>query len=125
MDIVETSDRREPADDKTSRDRAHAPQGDSDQKEPRATGRGRSRMKPTTISGKQSDAERGRTRETTAPDPQTEEPQVPATTQEATETPKQSGVAEAASTIWMSVGGAILLRLLVGDNSRNTDVRHR
>ena len=147
MNIVETSDRREPTDDKTSRDRPHAPQGDFDQKEPRAAGRGRSRIEPATSSGTQPDIERGRLKETTAPASQPEERQVPVTTQEGAETPNQSGVVaddqqhsgtrtsserqgpftrvgEAAGTIWMSVGGAILLRLLVGDNSRNTDVRH-
>jgi len=148
MDIVQTSDRRESTELKTRRDNQHSPHGELDRRETHATGRGRSRIRPTTTSGKQPDVERGRTKETTAPDPQTEEPQVPATTQKATETPNQSGVAaddqthsktrtsserqgpfsrvgEAAGTIWMSVGGAILLRLLVGDSNRNTDARHR
>ena len=125
MNIIQTSDRRESAELNTLRGDQHSPQGELDRKETHATGRGRSRIRPTTTSGKQPDGEIGRTKEATAPDPQTEEPQVPVTTQEATETPNQSGVLGAAGVIWTTVGGAMLLRMFVGESSRNRNFRHR
>lgn len=147
MDIVETSDRREHTEAKKNRDSQHTPQRDLDQKESSATGRGRSRIRPSATSGKDPEVERGSTEAQTAAAPRTENTQVPTDAEEVTNPSNQpelgnegtstdtsassdqrgtlGQMGEAAAAIGIAVGGTGLLRALLGESPRNTNGRHR